>query len=316
MSAQHRPVGTRRRISSTWRRRAGASRRRVHHRRRRRILRQRAHARSRKPEGSRLARRRTAHPDRPAHGFVLSPPISPGRHRAPGAIGHRTGRDHHRRSARRAAGRRRARHPRQAICELYSRRRRGAGHGVQDRAGADAPRKRRWLSDPRISNSEGASVRQLRRPSRLRQFARISPASTAPALLAEHRRRWRRDGESMERDYWYTLPRGVPTAWRMRPEHVGRMAAQRALRRLNAVKVDDAEGAGGLRAAHGALACWTTSSKPSTAMSIYRQESFLAGKLGEKVAADNLTVIDDGTHPGCSAPRRSTTRACLRGAPW
>jgi predicted Zn-dependent protease len=33
-------------------------------------------------------------------------------------------------------------------------------------------------------------------------------------------------------------------------------------------------------------------------MSIYRQESFLAGKLGEKVASDDVTVIDDGTLPG------------------
>jgi len=33
-------------------------------------------------------------------------------------------------------------------------------------------------------------------------------------------------------------------------------------------------------------------------MSIYRQESFLAGKLGEKVASDEVTVIDDGTLPG------------------
>ena len=33
-------------------------------------------------------------------------------------------------------------------------------------------------------------------------------------------------------------------------------------------------------------------------MSIYRHESFLAGKLGEKVAGENVTVIDDGTLPG------------------
>jgi PmbA protein len=32
--------------------------------------------------------------------------------------------------------------------------------------------------------------------------------------------------------------------------------------------------------------------------SIYRQASFLAGKLGQKVASENLTVIDDGTLPG------------------
>jgi PmbA protein len=31
--------------------------------------------------------------------------------------------------------------------------------------------------------------------------------------------------------------------------------------------------------------------------SVYRQSSFLAGKLGEQVAASNITVIDDGTIP-------------------
>jgi PmbA protein len=33
-------------------------------------------------------------------------------------------------------------------------------------------------------------------------------------------------------------------------------------------------------------------------MSIYRHESFLAGKLGERIASENFTVIDDGTIPG------------------
>jgi PmbA protein len=33
-------------------------------------------------------------------------------------------------------------------------------------------------------------------------------------------------------------------------------------------------------------------------MLIYRHESFLAGKLGDKVAGENVTVIDDGTIPG------------------
>jgi PmbA protein len=32
--------------------------------------------------------------------------------------------------------------------------------------------------------------------------------------------------------------------------------------------------------------------------SIYRGASFLAGKLGEKVAGENVTVVDDGTMPG------------------
>ena len=33
-------------------------------------------------------------------------------------------------------------------------------------------------------------------------------------------------------------------------------------------------------------------------MSIYRHESFLAGKLDEKVASEQLTLVDDGTLPG------------------
>jgi PmbA protein len=32
--------------------------------------------------------------------------------------------------------------------------------------------------------------------------------------------------------------------------------------------------------------------------SVYRQASFLAGRLGDKVASTNVTVIDDGTMPG------------------
>ncbi len=31
---------------------------------------------------------------------------------------------------------------------------------------------------------------------------------------------------------------------------------------------------------------------------IYRQSSFLVNKLGEQVAASNITVVDDGTMPG------------------
>jgi PmbA protein len=99
----------------------------------------------------------------------------------------------------------------------------------------------------------------------------------------------------MERDYWFTLARdfaGLEAA-----DYVGRNAAQRALRRLNAVKVEtqkcpvvfEPRTARGLldnifEAVHG--------------MQVYRQESFLAGKLGEKVAHESVTVVDDGTIPG------------------
>ncbi len=99
----------------------------------------------------------------------------------------------------------------------------------------------------------------------------------------------------MERDSWsHSARRFVDLE---SPEYVGRKAAERALRRLNPVKVEtqkvpivfDPRIARSLlesvfEAVHG--------------MSIYRHESFLAGKLGEQVAAENVTIVDDATIPG------------------
>jgi PmbA protein len=148
--------------------------------------------------------------------------------------------------------------------------------------------------DPRISNSEGASFdthigRHIFANSR--GFAgeyRSSYCALGVAPVAK-------DGDSMERDSWDTLSRGFGDL--DAPESVGRTAAQRALRRLNAVKVDTQK--------------VPVVFEPRTArtlldhifdavhgMSVYRHESFLAGMLGEKVAAESVTVIDDGTIPG------------------
>jgi len=148
--------------------------------------------------------------------------------------------------------------------------------------------------DPRIGNSEGASFdtyagRHIFANSR--GFAdeyRSSVCSLGVAPVA-------RAGESMERDFWDTTARSFAAL--ESPESVGRTAARRALRRLNPVKVDtqkvpvvfEPRVARSLldhifEAVHG--------------MSIYRHESFLAGMLGEKVASQNLTVVDDGAIPG------------------
>jgi len=149
-------------------------------------------------------------------------------------------------------------------------------------------------ADPRIVNSEGAGFdTHLSRHifANSRGFAgeyRSSYCGVSTVPVA-------REGESMERDYWDSSSRsfdGLDS-----PESVGRKAAARALRRLNAVKVDtrrvpvvfEPRTARSLldnlfEAVHGML--------------VYRHESFLAGKLGEKVASENVTVIDDGTIPG------------------
>ncbi|MGO4885286.1 MAG: TldD/PmbA family protein [Bryobacteraceae bacterium] len=149
-------------------------------------------------------------------------------------------------------------------------------------------------ADPRITNSEGASFDTNvgnHAFANSRGFAggyRSSYCSLSTVPVA-------REGESMERDYWFTMARGF--AGLEKPEDVGRIAAARAVRRLGARKVETQK--------------VPVAFEPRTARAlldnifdavhggaVYRNESFLAGRLGERVASEKLTVIDDGTIPG------------------
>ena len=148
--------------------------------------------------------------------------------------------------------------------------------------------------DPRIANSDGASFdsyvgRHIFANSR--GFAgeyRSSYCSLSATPVA-------REGESMERDYWFTLARrfdGLEA-----PEEVGRTAARRALRRLNAVKVETQK-VPVVFEPRTARSLLDNIYEAVHGMSIYRHESFLAEKLGESVASELVTVVDDGTLPG------------------
>ena len=148
--------------------------------------------------------------------------------------------------------------------------------------------------DPRISNSEGGSFAShlgRRVFANSRGFAgeyRTSYCSLSATPVA-------RDGDSMERDYWMSLARGFAG---LEPAgQIGRIAAERTLRRLGARKVETQR--------------VPVIFEPRTARtllgnifeavhgdSIYRDASFLAGKLHRQVASRSLTVIDDGTIPG------------------
>jgi PmbA protein len=149
-------------------------------------------------------------------------------------------------------------------------------------------------SDPRIANSEGASFDAS---SGERVFAnslgflgayRGSRCSLSVSPVARH-------NGAMERDYWYSSARSF--AGLESPGDVGRRAAERALRRLGARKIPTQTA--------------TVVFEPRTARSllehifdaidgesIYRKASFLAERLGEKVAPEHVTIIDDGTIPG------------------
>ena len=108
-----------------------------------------------------------------------------------------------------------------------------------------------------------------------------------------------RDGE-MQRDSWYSTTR--KRAKLDDPESIGRTAARRALRRLGARKVkttevpvifDPENAAGLLRAMAGA----------ASGPSLYRRASFLLDRLGSRVAAKSVTLVDDGTLPGALGSR-------------
>ncbi|HYP14609.1 MAG TPA: metallopeptidase TldD-related protein, partial [Bryobacteraceae bacterium] len=100
---------------------------------------------------------------------------------------------------------------------------------------------------------------------------------------------------SMERDFWYSIARGFEGL--EKPEDIGRKAAQRALRRLGARKVPTQK-VPVIFDQRTARSLVDNIFDAVSGDSVYRGESFLAGKLGEQIGAPNLRIIDDGTLPG------------------
>jgi PmbA protein len=149
--------------------------------------------------------------------------------------------------------------------------------------------------DARIHNSDGGSFdaatghKVLANSHGFVGEYRRSYCSVAAVPIAQAE-----DG-AMQRDYWYSVARSLSRL--ESPEEVGRIAAQRTLRRLGARKV------------HTAKAPVVLDPMVSRSMldhifegvngdSVYRSASFLAGKLGQKVAGEDVTIVDDGTMPG------------------
>jgi PmbA protein len=150
-------------------------------------------------------------------------------------------------------------------------------------------------ADTRIRNSEGGSFdaatghKVLANSHGFVGEYRRSYCSVAAVPIAQSE-----DG-AMQRDYWYSVARSLSRL--ESPEEVGRIAAQRTLRRL------------GARKARTAKVPIILDPMVSRSMldhvfegvngdSVYRGASFLAGKLGQRVAGENVTIVDDGTMIG------------------
>ncbi|MGH9489248.1 MAG: TldD/PmbA family protein [Terriglobales bacterium] len=149
-------------------------------------------------------------------------------------------------------------------------------------------------ADPRLRNSDGGSFESgesRRIYANSLGFAgsyRRSSCSIAAVPIAEQ------DGK-MQRDYWFTVAHDP--ARLDSPEEVGRVAAQRTLRRLGARKAPTAR----VPVVFDAPVARSLLDSIFAAVSgeaVYRGASFLAGMLGQMVAAPGVTVVDDGTRSG------------------
>lgn len=149
-------------------------------------------------------------------------------------------------------------------------------------------------ADPRIDNSEGSQVGS--------DFGRVVYANSegfvgeydtsSHSLSSEP---LARDGDAMQRDYWMTVARKLSAL--EDPAAVGRRAAERAVRRLGAKRVPTCE----------VPVIFDAITAPSlvrhvlqcvSGYAVYREASFLSERMGDAIASQLVTIIDDGRIPG------------------
>jgi PmbA protein len=147
--------------------------------------------------------------------------------------------------------------------------------------------------DPRVSNSEGAEYWDRQARYAYATSAGFAAGYTTSLFGLTVSPVAGRDGE-MQRDAWYTMARRQAAL--EDPVEVGRTAARRALRRLGARKIKTAEvpvvfdpdtAASLVRAIAAAAA----------GPSLYRRASFLVDRLGTRIAAPTVSIVDDGAIP-------------------
>ena len=148
--------------------------------------------------------------------------------------------------------------------------------------------------DPRIVNSEGSQI-----DSSLSRIAFANSAgfsggyeSARHSLSCEP---LARDEAGMQRDWWMTLGRRLGDL--EPPGEVGRRAAERTLRRLGARPVPTAEAAV-IFDPRSAASLVRQFAGCVNGYAVYRGTTYLAGRIGETVASDRVSIVDDGRLPG------------------
>jgi PmbA protein len=147
-------------------------------------------------------------------------------------------------------------------------------------------------ADPRITNSDGGSFdaatgRMALANSRgFHGGYRTSYAGVSVAPLAED------VNGTMQRDGWWSSARRLADL--ESPESIGQEAARRTLRRLGARRVAT-QRVPIVFAPEVARSLIGSVFEAASGDAIWRSASFLAGKLGEQIAASHLTIIDDNT---------------------
>jgi len=148
-------------------------------------------------------------------------------------------------------------------------------------------------TDKAITNSEGASFDYARTQVAVANSQGFNGAyeGTSAALycvpIAQSK-------DGMQRDHWVSAARHRRQM--EKPEVIGKKAAERALRRLGARKIPTAE----VPVIFDPLTARSLLAHLFEAVSgsaIYRRSSFLIDQIGQAVAAENVTVLDDALMP-------------------
>jgi PmbA protein len=154
--------------------------------------------------------------------------------------------------------------------------------------------------DARITNSEGATLNShsgLQVYGNSHGFIGGYPSSRhslSCSVIGQ-------EGESMQRDYWYTVGRAAEEL--EAPREVGKRAAERTVARLGARKIDTCE-TPVLFQADTAVSLLRSLTSALNGSALYRQASFLLDHLGKQIFPDFVRIQENPLLPGglASAP--------------